>query len=80
MESFDCLYGLLQEPGLTVSSKKLISPSTVVTYLGIEVNTEKGTLAIPTEKWFKCQTCCKHGRVKNSVPTTVLVRPLALHP
>ena len=48
--SFDCLYGLLQELGMTINRKKLIPPSTVVTCLGIEVNTEKGTLSIPTEK------------------------------
>ena len=48
--SLDCLYGLLQKVGLSISSKKLIAPSTVVTCLGVEVNTEKGTLSIPTEK------------------------------
>ena len=47
--SFDCLYDLLQELGLTISSKTLIPPSTVVTCLGIEVNTKKGTLRT-TEK------------------------------
>ena len=67
--SFDCLYGLLQELGLSISSKKLIPPSTVVTCLGIQVDTEKGTLSIPTEKkWFKSPVCCKHGKAKNSVP------------
>ena len=35
--SCDCLYGPLQELVLTVSSKKLILASTVVTCLGIEV-------------------------------------------
>ena len=65
--SFDCLYGLLQELGLTISSKKLIPPSTVVTCLGIEVNTEKGILSTPTKKWCKSETCCKHGKTKNLV-------------
>ena len=48
--SFDCLYGLLQELGLSISTKKLIPSITVVTCLGIQVDTEKGTLSIPTEK------------------------------
>ena len=57
--SFDCLYGLLQELGLSISSKKLIAPSTVVTCLGIEVNTEKGTLSIPAEKMLQISSMLK---------------------
>ena len=64
--SFDCLYGLLQELGLTISSKKLIPPSTVVTCLGIEVNTEKGTLSIPTDKMVQISNMLQTWKSKKS--------------
>ena len=48
--SYDLLYDLLQKLGLTVSQKKLVPPATLVTCLGVEINTITGTIAIPAEK------------------------------
>ena len=36
--------------GLTVSDKKLVSPSTCVTCLGVMIDTVAGTIAIPQQK------------------------------
>ena len=62
--SFHCLHDLLQELGLSISSKKLIPPSTVVTCLGIEVNTEQGTLSIPAEKMAQISSMLQTWRGK----------------
>ena len=43
------LLNLMSELSLTVSEKKLIAPSTQVRYLGIMIDTVKGTIAIPPE-------------------------------
>ena len=48
--SYDALIQLLQKLGLEVSSKKLVPPSTKATCLGIEIDSEKCTVAIPPEK------------------------------
>ena len=53
--SYDLLYDLLQKLGLTVSQKKLVPPATLVTCLGVVINTITGTIAIPTDKL--CQIC-----------------------
>ena len=49
-ESYDVLMQLMQELGLTISSKKLFPPVTQVTCLDILTDTVKGTLAIPHDK------------------------------
>ena len=51
--SFDFLYELLGRLGLTISSKKLVPPSTKVTCLGIENDTVAGSVSIPEEKLQK---------------------------
>ena len=51
--SFDFLYELLGRLGLTISSKKLVPPSTKVTCLGIEIDTLAGSVSIPEEKLQK---------------------------
>ena len=48
--SYDALIELLQKLGLEVSSKKLVPPSTKATCLGIEINSEECTVAIPPDK------------------------------
>ena len=48
--SFDALTKLLQKLGLDISIKKLVQPATKVTCLGVEVDTENFTVAIPNEK------------------------------
>ena len=48
--SFGTLTTLLQTLGLDISLKKLVQPATKVTCLGVEVDTEKFTVAIPDQK------------------------------
>ena len=63
-ESFDCLYGFLMELGFTISSKKLIPTSIVVTCLLIEVSTEKDTLSIPSEKMVQISSMLQTWKSK----------------
>ena len=44
------LLQLMAQLGLTVSDKKLVSPSTRVTCLGVLIDTVAGTISIPPEK------------------------------
>ena len=48
--SYEALLALMAELGLTVSNKKLVSPATCVTCLGVMIDTVTGTIAIPPEK------------------------------
>ena len=48
--SYDCLFHLMKDLGLTISDKKLVAPSTKVVCLGVLINTEEGTFSIPPEK------------------------------
>ena len=49
-KSFDALFEIMTELGLTISAKKLIYPATKAVCLGIEIDTVQGTLAIPNDK------------------------------
>ena len=51
--SYDFLYQLLGRLGLTISSKKLVPPSTKVTCLGIKIDTVAESVSIPEEKLQK---------------------------
>ena len=46
-ESYEAMTDLMQEPGLAISSKKLVPPEMQVTYLGILINTLKVLLPFP---------------------------------
>ena len=48
--SYDHLYDLLDRLGLTISQKKLVPPSTSVVCLGVQIDTEKGSISIPQAK------------------------------
>ena len=56
--SFQYLCELLEKLGLTISTKKLVPPSTVVTCLGVQIDTEKGTISVPPEKLEKIMHMC----------------------
>ena len=68
--SYDHLYDLLECLGLTISKKKLVPPSTSAVCLGVEINTEKGSISIPQAKlrqicdtvneWKHRKSCTKH--------------------
>ena len=60
------LQELLLELGLTISSKKLVPPSTEVTCLGIVVNTVDFTVSIPTEKLLVIKELCHKWTSKNT--------------
>ena len=68
-KSFQCLVKLVQKLGLTIIEKKLISPITKVVCLGVLIDTEKDSMAIPDDKlaqinematqWLDKRTCTK---------------------
>ena len=57
-ESFTILKKLLRDLGFTLAEKKLISPTKTTTCLGIEVDTEKFQLRIPSEKFEQIKNMC----------------------
>ena len=63
---YDRLQQLLEELGLTVSSKKLVPPSTQVTCLGIVVNTVDFSIAIPVEKLAVIKNMCRDWSCKST--------------
>ena len=68
--SFDTLFSLLQELGFKISDNKLVRPTTKAICLGVELDTENLTIAVPQEKlheiraecnqWLNKTTCTKH--------------------
>ena len=48
--SYAALIDLTNDLGLTISQKKLVSPSTQVTCLGVLIDTVNGTISIPPDK------------------------------
>ena len=57
--SYYQLLSLLEELGLEISQSKLVSPSTSVVCLGIQVNTVARTLSIPDEKLIEIKQLCE---------------------
>ena len=57
--SIETLYNLLQDLGFKISKNKLETPTTKATCLGVELDTEKVTFAVPQEKLteIKYTTC-----------------------
>ena len=49
-KSFDALFNVMTQLGLTVSEKKLVEPTTRAVCLGILIDTVQGTVAIPPQK------------------------------
>ena len=49
-DAFDALVDVVRQFGLTISEKKLVSPSTQVTCLGVLIDSIKGTIQIPPQK------------------------------
>ena len=78
--SYHFLLNLMERLGLSVSQKKLIPPSTRVTCLGVLIDTDTGTISIPSEKlvqinetiqqWLSKCTCTK--RQLQSIPGLLL--------
>ena len=66
-ESYGYLCSLLTELGLTINEKKLVSPSTVVTCLGVQIDTTKGTISVPPEKLNKIIEMCLAWSYKTTV-------------
>ena len=57
----------LQDLGLDISIKKLVRPSTKVICLGVEVNTEEFTVAVPQEKLSNILEMCTNWSKKISL-------------
>ena len=66
-DSFNSLCELLQKLGLTISNKKVVSPSTLVTYLGVQIATVQGTISVPPAKLKKKLQMCLHWESRTQV-------------
>ena len=49
-DAFDALVDVMRQFGLTISKKKLVSPSTQVVCLGVLIDSIEGTIQIPPPK------------------------------
>ena len=58
--SYAFLKHILAQLGLDISMKKLVPPSTIVTCLGIQIDTVKRTLSIPEGKLQEITNLCKN--------------------
>ena len=61
-DTFQYLQDLLKELGFSLNEKKIVSPQTKVSCLGVEVDTVNFTIAVPPEKMKKIRETC-HGWV-----------------
>ena len=57
-QSFEALLELLTQLGLTINPKKLVAPSTFLVCLGILINTETGTMSVPSDKLDSIMDMC----------------------
>ena len=64
MNSFNYLKNLLLELGFEISEKKIVTPSTKVTCLGVELNSENFTVSITQEKLEDILNLCKSWTTK----------------
>ena len=53
------ILALLLELGFDISEKKVVTPATKVTCLGVDIDTEQFTVSIPPEKTVEILTECK---------------------
>ena len=65
--SFKYLCELLKKLGLTISTKKLVPPTTTVTCLGVQINTVEGTISVPPQKLKKIIQLCLSWESKTRV-------------
>ena len=63
-DTFHCLRQLMDESGLTVGQKKLVPPSMKVVCLGILMDSDAGTILIPSEKLMQLQEAVKEWQKK----------------
>ena len=66
-QSYHILMALLKELGLEISDSKLIEPTNIAIYLGIEIHTVNRTLCIPDEKLKEIQNIRLTHITKNKV-------------
>ena len=64
--AFNNLYKLLQDLGFKISKNKLVEPTTKATCLGVELDTEKLTIAVPQDKLNDIRQECKQWLCKKS--------------
>ena len=63
-QSFETLLELLTHLGLTINPKKLVAPSTSLICLGILINTETRTMAVPPDKLDSIINMCSQWKNK----------------
>ena len=76
--AFLTLKKLLQNLGLPINHKKVASPSSQITCLGININAVTGVLSIPDEKLQKIKSLCSNWAVKQKA-TRVQIQKLLGH-
>ena len=69
-QSFDYLQHVLRDLGLDISVKKLVAPSTVVTCLGILIDTVARTISLPPGKLAHVQQLCASWDSKKTATKT----------
>ena len=62
-EAFQHLRSVLYQMGLQEAANKTVAPSTIMVFLGIEVNTITLTLTIPPAKWSEIQEVLEKWRL-----------------
>ena len=65
-KSFQFLLKLMEHLGLSVSQKKLVPPSTRVTCLGVLIDTDAGTISIPSEKLLQINETVQQCLLKHT--------------
>ena len=64
--AYDNLLQLLHNVGLQIAPNKCCPPCTIMTFLGVEVNTLKLTLKIPEQKWTEIKLTLLHWAAKET--------------
>ena len=67
--SFQAPCKLLQDLGFTLSSEKLVCPSTSAGFLGVLINTKEGTISIPPVKLEKIYETISEWSSKKGLQT-----------
>ena len=57
--AFPKLCSLLKDLGFALNDKKVVSPTTIMTCLGVEINTKDFTISVPRDKLHKIYNLCQ---------------------
>ena len=65
-DSFNTLFKILTELGFDISQKKIVTPCTKVTCLGVDIDTESFTISIPNDKVKEIMEICHTWSTRHS--------------